>query len=103
MSQRTVTMVRVYLTEKDHKLNELVKCLHDELGVRGVTVLRAIEGYGESGEWHGSSLLDVSLNLPLVLEFFDTPEKVERAMERIHDYVGPGHVVSWEANLNLGK
>lgn len=102
MKDPAVTMVRVYLTEKDHKLDELVRCLHDELKVRGVTVMRAIQGYGNSGRIHASGLLDLSLDLPLVLEFFDSPEKVHQALKRIHDYVGPGHVVTWAAELNIG-
>jgi PII-like signaling protein len=102
MSDRAVTMVRVYLTEGDHMLQELLDCLHDELKVCGVTVLRGIAGYGASGRIHGASLLDISLNLPLVVEFFDSPAKVQVALKKIHKYVGPGHVVVWGAELDMG-
>jgi len=102
MSDQTVTMARVYLTEKDHKLDDIMHCLHDELKVKGVTVLRAVEGYGDSGRIHGGGLIDMSLNLPLVVEFFDRPDKVNGALKRIHDFVGPGHVVTWPAELNMG-
>ena len=51
---------------------------------------------------HTASLLDISLNLPLVVEFFDAPERAQAAIRRIHDYVGPGHVVTWAAELNMG-
>ncbi len=102
MSNQPVTMVRVYLTEKDHKLGDIVRCLHDELKMQGVTVLRAVEGYGASGRIHGVGLLDMSLNLPLVLEFFDRPERVRDALKRLHEFVGPGHVVTWPAELNMG-
>jgi PII-like signaling protein len=101
MSHRTVTMVRVYLTEKDHKLDAIVHCLHDELKLQGVTVLRAVEGYGASRRIHGAGLIDMSLNLPLVVEFFDRPERVRDALARIQDFVGPGHVVTWSAELNI--
>jgi len=103
MSDRGVTMVRVYLTEKDHKLDDIMRCLHDELKMQGVTVMRAIAGYGASGKIHGTNLIDMSLNLPLVLEFFDRPDKVQGALRRIHDYLGPGHVVTWPAQLNMGN
>lgn len=102
MSDRTVTMVRVYLTEGDHLLPGLLKCLHDELKVCGVTVLRGIAGFGASGRLHTASLLDISLDLPLIVEFFDAPERAQTAIERIHDYVGSGHVVTWRAELNMG-
>ncbi len=102
MTERPVTMVRVYLTEGDHQLRALLDCLHDELKVSGVTVLRGIAGFGASGRMHTSSLLDISLDLPLVVEFYDTPDKVGPALNRIHDYVGTGHVVTWSAALNMG-
>ncbi len=99
-NEDTVTMVRVYLTEGDHKLQVVLDCLHDEMKVRGVTVMRGIAGFGASGKMHVSSFLDISLDLPLVVEFFDRQDKVKLAIERIQDYVGPGHVVTWPADLH---
>jgi PII-like signaling protein len=59
-------MVRVYFSEADHEMKSLLKCLHDELKVRGVTVIRGIAGYGSSGVVHKSSFADFSLDVPLV-------------------------------------
>ena len=95
-------MVRVYLSEADHEMKPLLKCLHDELKVRGVTVTRGIVGYGASGVVHQASLADLSLDLPLMLEFFDLPEKAQRAIKRIADFVEPGHVVSWPVTVEGG-
>ncbi|MBK5968021.1 MULTISPECIES: DUF190 domain-containing protein [Thiorhodovibrio] len=89
------TMVRVYLSESDRELNALLKCLHDELHVCGATVMRGVAGFGKSGVVHSASLLDLSADLPLVLEFFDRPERARVAVERIRDFVEPGHLVSW--------
>lgn len=89
------TMVRVYLSESDRELNPLLKCLHDELPVCGVTVLRGVAGFGASGVVHSASLLDLSVDLPLVLEFFDRPARAGAAIERIREFVNPGHIVSW--------
>ncbi|WP_256091444.1 DUF190 domain-containing protein [Candidatus Thiosymbion oneisti] len=99
MSRVRVLMVRVYLSESDHEMKSLLRCLHDELQVCGVTVMRGIAGYGGSGVVHEASLVDLSVDLPLVLEFFDLPEKAERAIERIADFVAPGHVVSWPVTI----
>lgn len=46
MSPVQARMVRVYLTESDHEMEPLLKCLHDELKVCGVTVTQGIAGYG---------------------------------------------------------
>ena len=95
-------MVRVYLSESDHEIHHLLKVLHDELGVCGVTVMRGIEGYGRSGKVHSASLVDLSADLPLILEFFDRPEKAQKAIERISELVEPGHVVSWPVIVEGG-
>ena len=92
-------MVRVYLTESDHGLKPLLKCLHDEIQVCGATVMRGIAGFGASGVVHSASLVDLSTDLPLVLEFFDRPAKVRAAIERIKDFVEPGLVVSWPVQV----
>lgn len=102
MSCVRALMVRVYLSESDHELKHLLRCLHDELKVCGVTIVRGIAGYGGSGVVHNALLLDLSVDLPLVLEFFDLPEKAERAIERIADFVAPGHVVSWLVTIEGG-
>lgn len=93
------TMVRVYLTESDHGLKPLLKCLHDELGVLGATVTRGVAGFGASGVVHSAGLVDLSTDLPLVLEFFDRPDRARVAIERIKDFVEPGHVVSWSVSV----
>ena len=100
MRHVTVTFVRIYLTEGEGSLERIVGHLHDEEKVRGVTVFRGISGFGKSGKMHSSSLLDVSLDLPLVIEFFDEPEKVTRILQHLEGLVEPGHVVHWQANLN---
>ncbi|GMQ97408.1 MAG: hypothetical protein BMS9Abin15_1127 [Gammaproteobacteria bacterium] len=93
-----VTFVRIYLTEGEHMLDKLIKALHDQEHVRGVTVFRAISGFGPSGKMHESSLVDVSLDLPLVVEFFDTPGRAEEIIQHIKDIIDPRHIVSWLAH-----
>jgi hypothetical protein len=93
------TMVRVYLTESDRGLKPLLKCLHDELGVLGATVTRGVAGFGASGVVHTAGLVDLSTDLPLVLEFFDRPDRARTAIERIKAFVEPSHVVSWSVSV----
>jgi PII-like signaling protein len=103
MMQSEVTVVRVYLTEGDHQLRKLLDFLQQEEHVRGVTAFRGIAGFGPSGKLHEASLLDISLDLPLVVEFFDQPERAEKIMRDLHQWVGPGHMVSWAAQVNMGE
>ncbi len=101
MSTTEVTVVRIYLTEGEGQLKNLIKRLHDWEKLRGLTVFRGISGYGDSGKIHGIELLDLSLNLPLVLEFFDIPEKVEKTIEHLSDCIKPGHMLTWNASVNI--
>lgn len=100
MAQTTVTLVRIYLTEGSGELNPLLAKLHDEEKVCGVTVFRGISGFGKSGKLHSSSLLDLSMDLPMVVEFFDTPDKVARILTHLEGMIKPGHIVSWQAQLH---
>ena len=99
MNKLDVTFVRIYLTEGEGRMEGLLQRLHDEEKVQGVTVFRGISGFGKSGKMHSSSLLDMSLDLPLVIEFFDVPQKVNDILEHIRKDIEPGHLVSWPATL----
>lgn len=102
MKHSKVTMVRIYLTEAEKRMQPVLARLHDEEKVRGVTVFRGIAGFGRSGVMHSSSLLDLSLDLPVVIEFFDEPDKVRRILGHLNDIIPPGHVVTWSATVNEG-
>jgi PII-like signaling protein len=91
--------VHVYLTEGDKLLDQLMQQLHDIEKVCGVTVFRGITGFGQKGHVHSSSLIDISLDLPLVIEFFDTAEKIGKILDDLKDVIEPGHVVSWPATV----
>ncbi len=103
MKTLDVTMVRIYLNEGQHQMKGLIQLLHDEEKVRGVTAFRGVAGFGQSGKMHSSTILDISLDLPLIVEFFDDVAKVERVMEDLNKIVKPGHVVCWPATINVGE
>lgn len=100
MKQIEVTMVRIYLTEAQQPMKTLLAKLHDEEKVRGVTVFRGIAGFGRSGVMHSSRLLDLSMDLPVVVEFFDEPDKARRILSHLKDFVPSGHIVTWSAHVN---
>jgi len=100
MKLTPVVMVRVYLMEQQHLLQQCLDHLHDEAKVKGVTVFRGISGYGESGKFHLSHLLDLSVNLPITIEFFDTAQTVDKVLEFLNTVIKPGHIVTWPANAN---
>lgn len=100
MNMHEVTIVRIYLTEGETQLKSLMKRLRDWEKLRGLTVFRGISGYGESGVIHGSNIVDLSLHMPIVVEFFDEDEKINNILDHISDQIKPGHMLKWSALVN---
>ncbi|HUK08997.1 MAG TPA: DUF190 domain-containing protein [Stellaceae bacterium] len=97
-----VTMVRIYLSEADHGrrktlMKEVLNVLQDQHRVRAVTVFRGIAGMGDAGEVHASDILRLLVDLPLVIEFFDTPAVVQAVLTLLKGLVPEGRTVSWRA------
>ncbi len=94
-----VIVARIYITESSHLLNKILKYLKNEAKIRGVSVFRAVSGFGETGD-HAVSLLDLSLDLPLVIEFFDSKEKIEHALDYLNSTIKHEHIIFWHAQAN---
>ena len=100
MNMQKVTIVRIYLTEGETQLKNLMKRLRDWEKLRGLTVFRGISGYGESGVIHGADIVDLSLNMPIVVEFFDEEEKINNILDHLSDQIKVGHMLKWSAEIN---
>ena len=89
---REAVRVSVYINEAD-KWNrrplhlEVLRMLYEQ-GLAGGTVLRAVAGFTGKGGVQTTSLVDAGGKLPLVIQFIDTPEQVERVMLRLKQMVG---------------
>jgi hypothetical protein len=97
MATQPITIARIYIREHEHLLIKIMDFLHKEEKVSGVTVLQGIIGFGPDGTIRTSRLLDLSLDLPLVVEFYDLPERVESVIDHLQNHMGLSHVVSWPA------
>jgi PII-like signaling protein len=101
MKTKEVTMARIYTLEGHDQLNQALDILHDEENIFGVTIIRGIAGFGEDREIHTSSLLTLSLELPLIIEFYDEPEKVEKAIQSLQSRLDFKHIISWQAMAHI--
>lgn len=100
MTREKVLVVRIYLNEGP-RLERLLRYLHDESGVRGVTVFRGITGFGPSGHVHSAKLVESALDLPVVVEFFDADLRAREVLAHLTTLVDPGHAVSWPAEVEV--
>lgn len=84
--------IAVYINEADEWKRrplhlEVLRMLHDE-GIAGGTVLHAVAGFTAHGRVETTSLVDAGGKLPLVIEFIDTAEQVERVMPMLKKMTG---------------
>lgn len=77
---------------------EAILALCQHAGLRGVSVLRGIEGLGQHGI-HSASFLDLATSLPLLIEAIDTSEHIERALELMKPHLGDCMVATWPVAL----
>lgn len=94
-----VIFARIYITESSDLLNTILNYLKNEAKIRGISVFRAISGFGDSGD-HTASLVELSLDLPLAIEFFDSELKIEPALEHLSNIIKHEHIVFWKAKAN---
>jgi PII-like signaling protein len=101
MATQSVTVVRIYVREGEHAVVKLMKFLQNEAKVAGATVLRGTSGFGADGKTHTSSLLALSLDLPEIVEFYDTPQRVDAVLTLLEDKMSLPHIISWPALVHL--
>jgi PII-like signaling protein len=59
-------------------------------GVAGATVTRGFAGFGADHHLHTTRILRLTENLPVKLEFTETPEKVEELLPKLSEMAGTG-------------
>lgn len=89
-------LMRIFIGEDaryEHQpLYEALLVLLRREGVAGATVLRGLCGFGASRVWHSQKLLDLSADLPLVIEVVDTQEKIDAVMPQIDAMMAGGMI-----------
>mgnify|MGYP003555941982 FL=1 len=87
--ESTGTLLRIFIGESDkYEGKNLYKYLTNYLREHqyaGITVLRGITGFGKASLIHTSDLLELSSDLPLVLEIADTEENINRLKDVFED------------------
>ena len=89
-------LLRIFIGEADkhngRPLYEQIVLKARELNLAGATVLRGVLGFGAHSRIHSAKLLDLSNDLPLVIEIVDTEEKIAKLMPFIDENVDEGLV-----------
>ena len=82
---RDSKLLRIFIGELDKSghipLYEALVYAAKKQGIAGATVLRGILSYGASSRIHTAKLLDLSFDLPIVVEIVDHADKIEQFLE----------------------
>lgn len=89
-------LLRVFIGESDvfegKPLYEAIVARARELGLAGATVLRGTEGFGANSVVHKSRLLEMSSDLPIVIEIVETEAKVRTLLPHLEAMVTEGMI-----------
>lgn len=98
-------LMRIHIGERDkyrgkplyQEIVELLRSRH----YAGATVLRGIMGFGASSKLHTDRFLELSMDLPLVIECIETEEKIEAILPELDEMIGGGLITLERAKVIL--
>ena len=103
-------LLRIYIGESDkwqhQPLYEALVLAAREAKLAGATVLRGPMGFGKSSRVHTTEILQLSMDLPLVIELVDSEEKINAFLPLLDPMIGGGlvtlalTVISWVATIS---
>jgi uncharacterized protein len=89
-------LLRVFIGESDkwhgRPLYEAIVLKARELHLAGATVFRGPMGYGAQSRLHTTKILQLSEDLPFVIEIVDSKEKIDELLPHIDEMVQEGLV-----------
>lgn len=101
--QGKAVRVTIYIGESDHYAGKslymvILNFLKKE-GAAGATVLRGLAGFGAHSRIHTATLVDLSSDLPIRVEWIDQPELVERLLPQLRQMVNDGLITVEEVDV----
>src|SRR5207253_2969623 len=96
-------LMRIHIGERDKFQGEplywaIVQLLRKR-HYAGATVTRGIAGFGASSRIHASRFLDLSLDLPIVVECVETQDKIDEILPVLDEMVGGGLITLEKVNV----
>ena len=89
-------LLRIFLGERDRHggrpLYEAIVAKARELKLAGATVLRGPMGYGRNAHIHRANLLDISEDLPVIVEIVESEANFDRLLPELQGMMGSGLV-----------
>jgi len=98
-------LLRIFIGESDKRegkpLYEWILRKAKAEGLAGGTVIRAIEGFGAHSRIHTAKILDLSTDLPIIIEIVDDLEKIENFLSIIDSVIEEGLATVEKVHIRL--
>lgn len=98
-------LLRIFIGEQDEKdsipLYEWIVRRAKQEKLAGATVVRGIEGFGAKSHIHTAKILQLSTDLPVIIEIVDTREKIEKFMAIVDKVVVDGLATLEKVKIKL--
>ena len=98
-------LLRIFVGEGDRwegrPLYEAIVLEARKRGLAGATVIKGFMGYGAHSRIHTAKLLELSQDLPIVIEIVDAPDKIEAFVPDLERMVGDGLITLERAEVLL--
>jgi uncharacterized protein len=95
-TQKEALYLKIFISETDKHngkpLYEAIVLKAKELNLAGATVFRGILGFGAHHRIHQGKLLELSEDMPLVVEIIDTKDNVDKILPFLDEVVTQGLV-----------
>ncbi|MBP2647980.1 MAG: hypothetical protein H6Q77_1604 [Gemmatimonadetes bacterium] len=96
-------LMRIHIGERDkhggRPLYEAIVMLLRERHFAGATVLRAIMGFGANARIRTHKVLDLSVDLPIVVECVDEESKIKAILPELDQMMGGGLITLERAHV----
>ena len=91
---REAALLRIFIGEDDRAgrrpLYEAIVLKAREAHLAGATVLRGPLGFGKASRLHSAKILQLSMDLPMVIEIVDSEEKINGFLPVLDEMMGSG-------------
>lgn len=98
-------LLRIFIGESDKQegrpLYEWILIKAKEHGLAGGTVFRGIAGFGAKSHIHTAKLLELSADLPIVIEIVDTLDKIDGFLPVIDGAIKEGLATIEKAQVRI--
>jgi PII-like signaling protein len=96
-------LMRIFVGEtKRHGSRPLYEALVElfrQEGFAGATVLKGVAGFGAHRVYHTHKLMDLSVDLPMVIEVVESQERIDAVMPKIDTLMSSGMITLEKATV----